>query len=47
MPLTYKTAITLFGSYDRLTGDAAGSPLIQERGSADQFFGGAAIAYKF
>jgi len=47
MPLTYKTAITLFGSYDRLTGDAAGSPLIRERGSADQFFGGAAIAYKF
>ena len=39
--------LTIFGSYDRLTGDASDSPLVRQRGSADQFFGGAAIAYRF
>lgn len=47
MPLSYTAGLTLFGSYDRLTGDAAKSPLVIERGSRDQLFGGAAIAYKF
>jgi len=47
MPLSYTAGLTVFGSYDRLTGDAADSPLVTERGSADQFFGGAAVAYKF
>jgi len=47
MPLSYTAGVTIFGSYDHLTGDAADSPLVIERGSADQFFGGAAVAYKF
>jgi len=47
MPLSYTAGITLFGSYDRLTGAAADSPLVNERGSKDQLFGGAALAYKF
>ncbi len=47
MPLSYTMGITVFGSYDHLTGPAGDSPLVRERGSRDQFFGGAAIAYKF
>ena len=48
MPLSRDgLAITFFGSYDRLTGDAANSPLVIERGSKDQFFGGSALAYRF
>lgn len=40
-------AIIVLGSYDRLTGDAADSPLVRSRGSRDQFFTGAAFARKF
>lgn len=48
MPLTRSgLAITFFGNYERLTGAAADSPLIIERGSKDQFFGGSALAYRF
>lgn len=48
MPLSRDgLAITLFGNYDRLTGNAGDSPLILERGSKDQFFGGSALAYRF
>lgn len=48
MPLTRSgLGITFFGSYERLTGDAAKSPLVIERGSKDQFFGGSALAYRF
>lgn len=39
----------LFGlvSYTRLLGDAADSPLVADRGSADQWFGGGGIGYTF
>ncbi len=47
MPLSYTAGLTVFGSYDRLLEDAADSPLVRERGSRNQLFGGAAIAYKF
>jgi len=47
MPLSYSAGLTIFGSYDRLLEDAADSPLVRERGSRNQLFGGAAIAYKF
>ena len=47
MPLTQKMSINVFGSYDRLAGDAADSPLVVQRGSADQVFIGSAVAYKF
>lgn len=47
MPLSYTAGITLLGSYDRLTGDAADSPLVRDRGSRDQLFGGLAVAKKF
>lgn len=47
MPLSNNMALTVFGNYDRLTGAAGDSPLVFQRGSKDQLFGGAAIAYKF
>ncbi len=34
------------GSYTRLLGDAADSPIVSERGSENQFFGGLGISYK-
>jgi outer membrane scaffolding protein for murein synthesis (MipA/OmpV family) len=38
---------TLIGSYKRLVGDAADSPVVKDRGSADQFFAGVSIGYAF
>lgn len=46
MPLTKDTSVTLIGNYGRLAGDAANSPLVEERGSKDQAFLGLALAYK-
>lgn len=47
IPVTNNVAITLFTSVNRLSGDAASSSLVQERGSKDQSFIGLATAYTF
>ncbi|MDA7787756.1 MipA/OmpV family protein [Sphingomonadaceae bacterium] len=47
VPLNDKIATTLIGSYSRLTGDAARSPLVEERGSNDQGFLGLVMTYSF
>ena len=39
--------IQTYAKYDRLTGDAADSPLVQGFGSRDQFSGGIALSYTF
>ena len=46
MPLYPKVSISLFGGYDRLGNEAADSPLIRQRGSANQFAAGFNITYK-
>lgn len=40
VPTSEKSAFMLYGSVRELTGDAADSPLILERGDSTQFFGG-------
>ena len=40
------SAVGIFG-YTRLLGDAADSPVTDDRGSADQFFGGLGVSYRF
>ncbi|MGL4491087.1 MAG: MipA/OmpV family protein, partial [Rhizobiaceae bacterium] len=35
------------GSYTRLVGDAADSPIVEDRGSANQFLGGLGFSYSF
>lgn len=44
--LTDELTLHLRGGWDRLIGDAADSPIVKE-GSADQFYGGAGLSYKF
>ena len=39
--------LLLYGKYDRLTGDAADSPIVLTYGSRDQFSFGSAITYTF
>jgi MipA family protein len=39
--------LTAVGTYARLLSDAADSPLVDDVGDADQFFGGALINYRF
>ena len=39
--------ISTYAKYDRLTGDAADSPIVQVHGSRDQFSFGAALTYTF
>jgi len=46
MPITAKLAVTLFAGYDRLDSDIANSPLIQERGDANQASVGLAFGYR-
>lgn len=46
VPLSRKASVTFIGSYNRLTGDAADSPLVRQRGSKDQLFFGVIAAYK-
>jgi len=36
-----------YAKYDRLVGDAAGSPIVRTYGSADQFSGGLSLTYTF
>nr|WP_280116299.1 MipA/OmpV family protein [Pannonibacter sp. XCT-34] len=46
--LTEQAAVTLTGSYDRLIGDAAKSPMVARgRGSKDQISVGAFVTYRF
>lgn len=48
--LSYKFAdrwtASLIGNYRRLVGDAADSPVVQDVGSPNQFFGGVSIGYR-
>lgn len=44
---TPQIATVVYGEYDRLLGDASDSPLVKDRGSADQFTFGAGMTYKF
>ncbi|MEM9495315.1 MAG: MipA/OmpV family protein [Pseudomonadota bacterium] len=46
-PLTDKVSVVLFADYDRLLGDIADSPLVEERGAEDQFTGGIFLNYRF
>jgi outer membrane protein len=39
--------VFVIGSYSRLQGDVADSPIVAIRGDADQFFGGAGLTYTF
>lgn len=45
--LTEQWSLTGIGAYKLLINDAAGSPVVKDRGSEDQFFGGFSIGYKF
>lgn len=45
--VTRSISVTAIGSYTRLVGDAADSPIVTEGGSADQFFGGVGVGYRF
>jgi outer membrane protein len=47
LPLTETISATFIVSYKRLSGDAADAPLVTERGSKDQAFAGAFLAYTF
>jgi len=47
LPLTQATAMTLFAGYDRLGEPLRKSPLIRERGDANQFSIGLAFGYRF
>jgi outer membrane scaffolding protein for murein synthesis (MipA/OmpV family) len=44
---TPRWGITTYAKYDRLTGDAAGSPIVRQLGSRDQLSGGVALTYTF
>lgn len=45
-PLTRSAALFAFVNYERLLGDAADSPLVRERGDANQFSAGLFVSYK-
>lgn len=47
LPLTQNIGVTFIASYDRLSGDVADAPLVQERGSRDQGFVGGIFSYTF
>lgn len=46
-PVNDRFAVTAFASYDRLSGDVDDSPLIEERGTPNQFVVGIAFGYRF
>lgn len=46
-PITDNVATTFIGSYTRLSGDAARSPLVKDRGSKNQGFVGLVTTYSF
>lgn len=45
MPVTGKIAVTTVATYGRLVGNAAGSPIVKQGGSVNQFFGGIFVTY--
>lgn len=45
--ITRRWGVALYGKYDRLTGDAARSPIVRAYGSPDQFSAGLALSYSF
>jgi outer membrane protein len=45
--LSARWGIMTYAKYDRLTGDAADSPIVRVHGSRDQFSGGLALSYTF
>ena len=47
LPLTDRISGMLLAGYDRLAGDAARSPLVEERGSRNQATVGLGLTYKF
>lgn len=47
VPLTSRMSLAALGGYDRLSGDAAKSPLVRERGSRNQVSGGLGLIYRF
>lgn len=47
VPISDKMSIAVLGGYDRLSGDAAKSPLVRERGSRGQLSGGLGLIYRF
>lgn len=47
MPINNKVAATLFSSYNRLGNEISNSPLVEERGSPNQFMVGLAFGYRF
>jgi MipA family protein len=46
-PLSDTLSLGVFASYDRLSPEVADSPLVRERGSANQFMAGASLTYEF
>ncbi|QLH41965.1 MAG: MipA/OmpV family protein [Coxiellaceae bacterium] len=47
VPLSKHILTAWFGSYDRLTGSVADSPLVQQRGSENQFVIGMSVGYRW
>ena len=47
MPIAKSVSLGAFGGYDRLSSEAADSPLIKERGDENQFMGGLRVTYDF
>lgn len=47
VPVTEKVRTTVFAGYDRLGDEAADSPLVEQRGSANQGMAGITIGYSF
>jgi len=45
--LTESIGLSGRAQYKRLLGDAASSPIVEDEGSADQFFGGLFLTYRF
>lgn len=45
VPLNSRVALIAFGGFDRLDGDVADSPLVQQRGSEDQWVAGIVLSY--
>jgi outer membrane protein len=45
--ISKKLSMVLFAGYDRISGEAGNSPLVQQKGSQDQFGAGLFLAYQF
>jgi outer membrane scaffolding protein for murein synthesis (MipA/OmpV family) len=45
--ITENWGVTAIAAYTRLVGDAADSPIVEDAGSPNQFFGGFGLSYRF